>query len=183
MRTCQIEPGTIFGKWAVVGPSERRSSSHGVFWWCICECGTTRPVLGGNLRSGVSKSCGCMQAEVTSKRVTKHGGARHGNLHPLYHTWTGMNQRCRNPSATGYKDYGGRGISIDPRWTGKNGFATFVADMGDKPSPTHTLDRIDNDGDYEPSNVRWSTPSEQANNKTRRYVVCMTSGQTALVMP
>jgi hypothetical protein len=181
MRTCHIEPGTIFGRWMVVGPSERRSSSGAVLWNSICDCGADGLVSGVDLRRGHSRSCGCLNAELVSKRSTTHGGSRHGNSHPLYYTWRGMLNRCTYPGATGYKHWGGRGITVSDRWTGKNGFATFVADMGDKPSPKHTLDRIDNDSGYSPSNVRWSTPTEQAANKTRRYIV-PASGQTALVL-
>jgi hypothetical protein len=178
-----IELGSVFGRWLVVGPATDRSSSGCVLWNCICECGTSRPVSGKLLCSGESKSCRCYLAESTSKRFTIHGGAQAGNYHPLYNTWRGMHRRCTTPGATGYKDWGGRGITICDRWTGKNGFATFVADMGDKPSPKHSIDRVDNDGNYEPGNCRWATQSEQVANQTRRYVVCMTSGQTALVMP
>jgi len=99
------------------------------------------------------------------------------NPHPLYQCWQGMRQRCRNPNLKQWPDYGGRGISIDPVW---DVFERFASDMGPKPTPAHTLDRIDNDKDYGPDNCRWATRLEQARNQrtTRRVVV---EGQEYLV--
>lgn len=85
--------------------------------------------------------------------------------HPLYHTWENMRQRCNNPKHTAYKWYGGRGIKICEQWSD---FAAFLKDVGNKPTPKHTLDRVDNNGNYEPSNVKWSTQQEQLRNQKLR---------------
>ena len=92
----------------------------------------------------------------------KHGHARHGSKHPLYETWMNMRRRCENPNSTNYKNYGARGIKVCDRW---QSFENFLADMGEKPDPALTLDRTNNEGDYEPDNCRWATRKEQRANK------------------
>jgi hypothetical protein len=94
-----------------------------------------------------------------------HGHARKGSQHPLYTTWALMRSRCRNPRDPSWENYGGRGITVCERW---NSFPNFLADMGEKPSLQHTLDRVDNEGNYEPGNCRWATRSEQIRNSRRR---------------
>lgn len=90
----------------------------------------------------------------------------HGKrFHPLYHRWNDIKQRCNNPNDSSYSRYGGRGISVCDRWLGENGFDNFLNDMGDLPSPKHSIDRVNNDGNYEPLNCRWATDSEQALNR------------------
>jgi len=93
-------------------------------------------------------------------------GFRQQTKHPLYFTWRSMNRRCDTPSQSRYERYGGRGIKVCDRWTGIGGFANFLEDMGDKPTPDHQLDRIDNDGDYTPENCRWVTRSDNQLNKS-----------------
>lgn len=132
-------------------------SKRPIHWLCRCDCGTVKEVIGASLRNGTTASCGCLAVEIAARRTTKHGMARTR----IYTTWAGMIQRCTNKKAAGYHSYGGRGIKVSPRWMK---FENFFADMGDKPDGL-TLERIDNDGDYEPSNCRWATMAEQSANK------------------
>jgi hypothetical protein len=135
-------------------------------WAVRCDCGVTKTVYTSSLRT-TTKSCGCLKREVDARRhgVVKHGRARNvdGKRHPVYAVWAAMLQRCNNPKSISYERYGGRGITVCERW---HVFADFAADMGERPSALHSLDRIDPNGNYEPGNVRWATASEQA--RTRR---------------
>lgn len=125
-------------------------------WRCRCDCGATKITTTGQLRSGKTGSCGCYWRETS----TTHG---HANT-PTYLAWQAMHGRCRNRGHTAYAYYGGRGISVCERWSG---FENFLADMGEMP-PGYSLDRIDNEGGYEPGNCRWVTMAEQARNKRNR---------------
>lgn len=120
-----------------------------------CDCGTIKAVRTKDLRRGSTRSCGC------STNV-RHGARVGGSKTPEYRSYDAMRQRCLNPNRRGYKDYGGRGITICDRWL--EGFENFLADMGPKPSPAHSIDRTDNDGPYSPQNCRWQTPKEQNRN-------------------
>ena len=144
------------------------NSRHGnARWLCRCECGAQVEVAACNLKSGHSKSCGCLRREFASaRRWYKHGHATSSRRSPEYRSWTSMRARCNYSGARGFMDYGGRGISVCERW---NSFELFLADMGPKPSPQHSIDRIDPDGDYEPGNCRWATSKEQATNKRRDH--------------
>ena len=124
-------------------------------WNCRCECGSSKIVLSGNLRKGATKSCGCLNKEV---HVT-HGM----NRTPIYFIYHSMKSRCYNKNDKNYHNYGGRGIAVCDRWL--ESIENFVYDMGDKPTPSHSIDRIDNDGNYTPYNCKWSTPREQVLNR------------------
>lgn len=130
----------------------------GGMWLCRCDCGTTTVVVAQDIARQSTKSCGCLSREVKAARLTKHGDC--GS--PEYRSWKGMLNRCRNPGATGFKNYGGRGIKVCERW---HSYENFLADMGRKPAPKYSLDRIDCDSDYTPDNCRWATPTEQSRNR------------------
>ena len=126
---------------------------------CQCECGKEAVVRKCHITSGHTRSCGCYHDTIlTAGLRTKHGMART----PTYECWKGMKQRCYQPSAASYKSHGARGITVCDRW--RNSFELFLEDMGTRPDGL-TLDRIDNNGNYEPANCKWSTPKEQGNNK------------------
>lgn len=125
---------------------------------CRCCCGIKKKVAGWDLRSGRSQSCGCLVRERNRVLSTKHGG--HGTYE--YGIWKGMRSRCYNRSHQDYRLYGGRGIKVCERWSD---FANFLSDVGRCPNPSLSIERIDNDGDYEPGNVRWATAKDQARNR------------------
>ena len=147
--------GQRFGRLVVVGRSSRQSSA-GALWVCTCDCGGEAVTTSLKLRVGHTKSCGCLNAEARRAASVTHGASKPGNR--TYRSWKEMRQRCNNHNSDKWKWYGGRGIKICQRW---NDFALFLADMGERPEGT-SIDRINPDGDYEPSNCRWATPLQQA---------------------
>ena len=151
--------GQRFGR-LVVKRRTDNAKYGGARWLCTCDCGENTTCLSGNLRGGKSKSCGCFNKEIAIKTRTTHGmsGTRE------YVTWRSMKNRCQNPNSTVFDHYGGRGITICKEWV--DSFETFYRDMGDKPNGL-TLDRIDTNGDYTPSNCRWATQSVQCRNQRR----------------
>jgi hypothetical protein len=154
--------GRRFGRLVVLQRGGTARNGH-ASWWCRCDCGEQRVMVGGDLRSGATTSCGCLGAELTAARAVTRNATHGLAYHALYACWASMHDRCRNPNHAAYHNYGGRGIAVCDRWTGRDGFPTFLADMGERPEDL-TLERIDNDGNYEPGNCCWATRSQQRRN-------------------
>ena len=159
--------GAKFGRWTVLREAPRYSNK-GRRLWCRCDCGTERVVAIGSLKRGLSTSCGCFLAEWTAAKSTKHGSAGRGQKTREYVCWESMRRRCRRPKDKSYPRYGGRGIAVCERW---DSFENFLTDMGAKPGPEYSIDRIDPNGNYEPSNCRWSTVATQANNQRSNRLI------------
>lgn len=149
--------GMKIGRLTVLGPGHSERGQW--IWRCSCECGATVCVRGNDMRQGRHKSCGCLQKERTSRANTQHGQSG-TSLHWL---WSAMIDRCVNPNNKRYARYGGRGITVCERW--RHDFSAFAADIGPRPDKSLSIDRINNDGHYEPGNVRWATRSEQSKNR------------------
>lgn len=148
------------------------------YWLLQCDCGRPHKALHTNITSGRTSSCGCLRSDLIRKAKTKHGHTSYRGPHSLtYSTWAGMIARVTNPSHTVAKHYHARGITVCERW---RDFANFLADMGERPTKTHSIDRIDNERGYEPGNCRWATRGEQARN-TRRTIHLEHNGRTMCV--
>lgn len=141
-----------------IGPGKRKY--HTLY---RCRCGAEKEVRSEYVRDGRTLSCGCL------KKEGKHGHTTGGVQSPTFRSWRAMIKRCSNPNEDEFKHYGGRGIQICPQWLGADGFTTFVADLGLRPSRAYSLERVDVNGDYTPLNCRWATRFEQGQN-TRRSV-------------
>lgn len=158
-RRAKIEGGR-FGRLTIIEFVETRQSN--AYWRCACDCGGTAIVSTCHLRGGHTQSCGCLQAERTSKAKKTHGHSGNHTPTPTYRSWQMMKHRCEDTTAINYSRYGGRGISVCARW---QKFENFLADMGERPRGM-SLDRHpNNNGNYEPGNCRWATPSQQARNR------------------
>lgn len=158
----------VFGRWTVESYAGKdQHSNHR--WNCQCTCGVRREVDGNHLQSSQSTSCGCLQRELVVSRQTKHGESRA----LLYGIWKSMKNRCSNPRNKVYSHYGGRGITVCARWSVS--FQHFKDDLGEPPAGA-TIERKNNDGNYEPGNVVWAPMSVQANNKRNNIVIEDTHG-------
>ena len=151
--------GTRYSRLVAIKYSRTGSGYKG--WECMCDCGNTVVVHTQSLRRGLTKSCGCLQQESRTK---------HGKYKTLeYNTWRRIKSRCVDKSKHNYYLYGGRGIKVCDRWV--NSFENFLEDMGERPSKDHSIDRIDNDGDYSPENCRWATKQQQIDNKRNSITI------------
>ena len=157
--------GKRFGILTATTPTKNRIRGK-VVWELLCDCGSIvyRSIQSLSVieKQNREASCGC----YTNKEKTKHGCSRKGKKTKEYNTWCHLKSRCYTPKATGYKNYGGRGITVCERWM--NSFENFFSDMGESPTPQHSIDRINNAVGYSPDNCRWATPTEQNNNKRPR---------------
>ncbi len=165
--------GQRFGRLLVISKGGSTKANK-TLWVCQCDCKSPlRQIPTGNLRSGVSTSCGCLTRENAAKKATKHGHAKSGISSKTYNTWRGMISRCAN------KDdpyYGGRGIAVCQRWLV---FSNFLEDMGERPDGLE-IDRRNNDGNYEPENCRWASDSTNARNSRSNRMILTPSGEMLL---
>ena len=167
--------GCTFGRLTVVRPST--TVTRVTRWECICDCGSTVIIATDSLRQGNTKSCGCQKKELARERMCKTMTTHGATGTHVYRIWSQMWQRCTNPNNKKYALYGGRGIAVCTAW---EEFGAFAYDMGPRPSPAHTLDRIDSNGNYEPGNVRWATQTEQQNNRRNNRVLVVNGESVTL---
>lgn len=150
-----MDVGDRFGKLVVI--ESVRATGVKTKWRCLCDCGNESIIRQDHLNSGATMSCGCLAAETNGAYKTR-----------TYSSWSSMRQRCLNPKAPNYQNYGGRGVHICARWL--ESFENFLADMGVRPAGT-TLERDETNQNYEPGNCRWATPKEQARNRRNNRLV------------
>lgn len=156
MQAIDLCEGTVFGRLTVICLDQ---STGKRLWKCQCSCGKLISTRSHNLRSGAVKSCGCLHTDHLISMNRTHGQTDS----PEHKAWENMIVRCENVRSPYFKHYGGRGISVCPQW--RTSFSNFLEDMGRRPSDKHSLDRINNDGNYEPSNCRWATKKQQLRNR------------------
>jgi len=168
----KITIGSVFGAWTVT--SEPIFIDGVRMAGATCKCGVSRDVVAHQLLSGASKSCGCLRSRALLKANTRHGKSSDR----IYSIWCAMLSRCTNEKCKEFQIYGARGISVCDRW---KSFDCFYEDMGDCPSDSHSIDRIDNDGDYKLENCRWATQSEQCRNKGNNITFMINGERKTLV--
>lgn len=158
--------GQRFGR--LVVQSLDKISGNKSYWHCKCDCGNTKSIAGHSLKSGKTRSCGCIQKEYVREKARKLN-TTHGKAYSkAYMCWGYMIYRCTNPNHKSYSEYGGRGITVCDRWLD---FTNFYKDMGDPPTENHSIDRIDNNKGYYLENCRWATTKEQSNNRRNNHLL------------
>lgn len=163
--------GRRFTRLLVMGFLPKHGASQHHYWLCVCDCGAIRTPSSNKLLTRGTKSCGCWRGDHIHKPI---GDVRQKDM-PENRSYWHMRYRCTSPKNRAYPEYGGRGITVCDRWLkgegGLSGFRCFLADMGPKPSSRHSIDRKNNDGNYEPENCRWATDKQQARNRrSNRYI-------------
>lgn len=166
-RAINIEPSSVFARLTTIQYAPSKNGHKMVK--CVCECGKEVITRASALVSGNTKSCGCLNDEMCKAMAKSNTHLfvydENGNTKPEYNTYRHLKARCYNPKNKKYKDYGARGIKVCDRWL--ESYANFISDMGPKPGPEYTLDRINVNGNYEPSNCQWAIPVVQSNNQRR----------------
>jgi len=163
--------GQTFGFLQVLRDAGRHPKRGEVLWECLCTCGALHYARTGHLKRNKVRSCGCKHGELIGEAIRTHGETANGRRSSEYSIWQGIMQRCYDSNFLNYPRYGGRGIRVCAQW---HDFTNFLKDMGRRPSLSHSIDRKNGNGDYEPDNCRWATPIEQARNiKTNRLVTAL----------
>jgi hypothetical protein len=165
-----VKIGAVYGRLRVISRVDQPGKS---VWTCLCECGVSKPIKGEYLTGGATKSCGCLRRETTANRARgpkpRPGDPLIKAFRKEYNILSSAICRCHNERSKDYYLYGALGVSVAPEWRkgSKGRFASFLAAMGPRPSSSHSMDRIDPFGNYEPGNVRWATPAQQVANRRR----------------